>query len=403
MTSASSTILSRVQAESIIESLRKGVPPSGYVQHFTVGRESELNKLSSSLSSPRDGVGSALLVQANYGAGKTHLLNVIREIALAADYAVALVTMDSAGGVRANRMDQVFGAVCRAIETPGSEKGIGGFLDLVVSRGRKNKNSDEWKQLSDDGRWSMSDYLASSAMFLSLRAWAHRDRDAKRLVVDFLCNPDAYKSDRKTLYRELVLELPSGIRDPRSERLFYMDGHFVLSDRGYEQSWQALGDLDKLARIAGLKGVVLLVDEFEDVVQNLNNRDYQQAAFVNLFRFFEGRRFPGMSYFAVTPDFTSKCKNELMRRQVYEFPVERFDKLPTFAMSTVQPKDMVDLARRIRAAHAAAYEWDAESAFEDVDIVLLVGGLTRRSTQDQTRQAIVGIVEHLDGLLEENL
>jgi len=403
MTSASSTILSRVQAESIIESLRKGVPPSEYVQHFTVGREAELNKLSSSLSSPRDGVGSALLVKANYGAGKTHLLNVIREMALGADYAVALVTMDSAGGVRANRMDQVFGAICRAIETPGAEKGIGGFLDLVVSRGQKNKNSDEWKQLSDDGRWSMSDYLASSAMFLSLRAWAHRDRDAKRLVVDFLCNPEAYKSDRKTLYRELVLELPSGIRDPRSERLFYMDGHFVFSDRGYEQSWQALGDLDKLARIAGLNGVVLLVDEFEDVVQNLNNRDYQQAAFVNLFRFFEGRRFPGMSYFAVTPDFTSKCKNELMRRQVYEFPVERFDKLPTFAMSTVQPKDMVDLARRIRAAHAAAYEWDAESAFEDVDIVLLIGGLTRRSTQDQTRQAIVGIVEHLDGLLEENV
>lgn len=378
------------------------MPPSGYVQHFTVGRESELNKLSSSLSSPRDGVGSALLVQANYGAGKTHLLNVIREMALAADYAVALVTMDSAGGVRANRMDQVFGAICRSIEAPGAQKGIGGLLDLVVARGPENSPSDEWNQLSDGGRWSMSDYLASSAMFLAIRAWAHRDQDTKQLLVNFLSNPDAFKTDRKTLYRELVFELPSKVRDPRSERRFYMDGHFIFSDRGYEQSWQALGDLDKLARIAGLKGVVLLVDEFEDVVQNLNNRDYQQAAFVNLFRFFEGRRFPGMSYFAVTPDFSSKCKNELMRRQVYEFPVERFDRLPTFSMSKVQPKDMVVLARRIRAAHAAAYEWDAESAFEDVDIVLLVGGLTKRSTQDQTRQAIVGIVEHLDGLLEEN-
>lgn len=379
------------------------MPPSGHVQHFTVGRESELKKLSSSLSSPRDGVGSALLVKANYGAGKTHLLNVIREMALAAGYAVALITMDANGGVRANRMDQVFGAICRAIEAPGAEKGIGGLLDLVVARGPRGKSTAGWRQLSDNGRWSMSDYLASSAMFLATRAWAHRDLATKRVVADFLSNPDAYKSVRKPLYNALVFGLPSNIRDPRPERQFYMEGAFIFSDRGYEQSWQALGDLDKLARIAGLKGVVLLVDEFEDVVQNLNNRDYQQAAFVNLFRFFEGRRFPGMSYFAVTPDFTSKCKNELMRRQVYEFPVERFDKLPTFSMSKVQPKDMVDLARRIRAAHAAAYEWDAASAFEDVDIVLLIGGLTRRSTQDQTRQAIVGIVEHLDSLLEENV
>ena len=61
------------------------------------------------------------------------------------------------------------------------------------------------------------------------------------------------------------------------------------------------------------------MDEFEDVIQNLERRDYKEAAFLNLFQFFRGETFPGLSYFAVTPDFAQKCKRELLTRGVYDY------------------------------------------------------------------------------------
>lgn len=102
--------MNAVQARRVIESLRKGIPPDGFVRYFTVGRKREINDLTSRLQA-KDG--TVLLLKANYGSGKTHLLRYIREEALERNYAVSTVTLDSSSAVRFNRMDQIFGAVCR--------------------------------------------------------------------------------------------------------------------------------------------------------------------------------------------------------------------------------------------------------------------------------------------------
>src|SRR4051794_26953106 len=65
-------------AEQVIEALRFGLPPAGYVRHFTVGRQEELRRLDHDL---HEGMhGKAILVRANYGAGKSHLLNLVRDL-----------------------------------------------------------------------------------------------------------------------------------------------------------------------------------------------------------------------------------------------------------------------------------------------------------------------------------
>jgi len=38
------------EAQRIIESLRQGIPPTGHVRRFTVGRESEIQQLKNRLS-----------------------------------------------------------------------------------------------------------------------------------------------------------------------------------------------------------------------------------------------------------------------------------------------------------------------------------------------------------------
>lgn len=81
----------RATADRVIEQLRYGVPPPEHVRAFTVGRKAQLEALEQSLAQPKNSTGTALLVKANYGSGKSHLLKVVREMALEAGFAVSLV------------------------------------------------------------------------------------------------------------------------------------------------------------------------------------------------------------------------------------------------------------------------------------------------------------------------
>src|SRR5262245_48178231 len=178
--------LGRRAAERAIESLRKGIPPTGLVRPFTVGRRAELDELQLTLATPTEHRGSALLIRANYGAGKSHLLQVIREMALEAGYAVGLATIDSQSGVRFNRMDTIFGAICRSLEVPGApRRGIGALFDSYVLADEANLDDATRairNHISDRGAWSFSERLGAPAMFVALRAWvnslpASRTRD----------------------------------------------------------------------------------------------------------------------------------------------------------------------------------------------------------------------------------
>src|SRR5438874_1116789 len=112
--------LSPAEAGRVIESLRTGVPPKGHVRAFTVGRQPEIEQLRGALTCDSPG---SLLLLANYGAGKSHLLRFVQEEALSLGYAVSRVTVAANSGVRFNRMDQVLGAVWRGLELPDSSSG----------------------------------------------------------------------------------------------------------------------------------------------------------------------------------------------------------------------------------------------------------------------------------------
>jgi hypothetical protein len=400
VTSDSVGLLGRAKAESTVENLRFGVPPAGSVRAFTVGRAGELERLERSLRSATSEHGAALLVKANYGAGKSHLLQVIREMALEADYVVSLVQVNALEGIRFNRMDTIMGGVCARIEVPeASGTGVGRLFDAFKNRAT---NTVESGAITCNGTWDYSDYLSSPGLYAGLRAWCNTDDQALRdFIEDWLANPPAYRSQRKLLYQTLVADLRAMFRDSRAEWQFYADEVFMFHTGGHRNAWSALADLDLVARSSGWRGLVVLFDEFEDVIQNLNRRDYQEEAFLNLFRFFAGERFPGMTYFAVTPDFVAKCKVELMSRGVMDFDFGRFSRLPFFEMSEITEKEFLDLSRRIRALHAVAFGWDAVQALGDRDLSRLVDKLWSVRTPERVRLAIQGVVESLDKLFED--
>jgi hypothetical protein len=329
--------LTTAEAERIIESLRMGVPPMGFTLLFTVGRMSELGQLEGTLTGTTV-AGSGRFLKANYGSGKSHLLKVIREMALNTGYAVSYITMDAKGGVRGNRMDQIFEAVCRGIEVPGgSSRGLARLFHVAVASG------------VDVDKVVRSTYRIRPTL----------------MTCDYVA--DRFQRGRFFTYR--------------SNR-----PHF------YQLCWDALTDLDELAKACDLKGLVLLVDEFEDVVTNLSRSDYQAAALENLLAFFDGEKFAGLSYFAVTPEFT--------QRWWYMSAGAMLDRQPSFALTPPDRADIKRLALTIRSVHAIAYDLEPEEILSDGALEREVEKLLRTSSQDRIRQTIEGIVEVLDDAAE---
>ena len=388
------------EARRVIESLRKGIPPDGFVRTFTVGRREEIKELQRRLS---DADGTALLLKANYGAGKSHLIRFIREEALEQRFAVSVVTLDSSSAIRFNRMDQIFGAICRNIEIPdqSNTKGIRCLLNVLKDQIRSKSERPFWNDLSNGWKWDYSEHLDSPALFVAVRAWATGNADVCDLIEDWLLNPSQYRGQRKKLYTHLVENMRKHFRDSRPEWKFYADEVFMFHTCGYSQSWAALRDLERLVCAVELKGLVILFDEFEDVITNLHNVAHQEAAFWNLFYFYSGKQFPGKTFYAVTPEFAEKCKMRLLEKGRWDMDLSMFDALPKFEMSPLSRPQLVSLGEKIVDIHRLAYEWNGLFSVDRDDLEIWMKEATAVQLQDRTRQAITTTVKRLDTLFQD--
>lgn len=393
-------------AEKLLEDLRKGIPPTGALEHFTVGRSNEIKWLDSHLVNDET---YALLLKANYGSGKSHLLQLIQEKALRKHFAVSLVVLDAKSGVRFNRTDQIFGQILRHLEvlmTDGSTEGLPVLLDHFVdcaetARSELGTESHKfWKAVTNNWKWDYSEELKSPPLFIALRAWAASDsKDVRNIIIDWLTNPENYKSQRSMLYSELVENLRGHFRDPRPNYRMYQEGSLTFIPQLYSACWGALEDINRMCRISGLTGMAILFDEFEDVLTNLNRINWQEAAFFNLFRFVSGTRFSGKTFYAVTPSFVEKCKSCLMEKGRWDIDLSEFDALQHFEMSPLTKGNLLQLADRIVELHELAYDYQVnDGVFEEMKEA--VGAAAKSAVQDRARQAIRNAVQVLDDALD---
>jgi len=393
-----------VEVQQAIESLRLGIPPEGHVRYFTVGRLKEINTLTTTLQQPSS---TALLLKANYGSGKSHLLKFIRETALKEGYAVSSVTLDAKSAVRFNRMDQIFGAICRGLEVPNvKQKGIASFLNWISSQSKKGQVSSNWGQITNNNRWNYSRAIKSPSIFIALRAWVS-GRSNTNLIEDWLHQAGGYKTT--DLERELIRKPQSSFREElQANGSLQWSSYttkaslFNFKHDAYTQAWHATQDLDTLARASKLRGLIILFDEFEDIVYNISNIEHQKVAFQNLFQFFFGNSFTGMSFFAITPGFVEKCKYRLMTKGCWDYDYSHFDALPTFEMSPLEESHLQELAEKIRQFHGIAYDWDTNTLTVEKSLKRVVAKAASTPLQDRTRYTICEVVKCLDQLLEDN-
>ncbi|MEM0316139.1 MAG: DUF2791 family P-loop domain-containing protein, partial [Archaeoglobaceae archaeon] len=81
----------KMEAKKIIERLRFGIPPCNHLEEFTFGREKEIKEIKNWLSNPNIG---SLIVEGEYGSGKTHFLEYVYELAIKNSWAVSFLEVD---------------------------------------------------------------------------------------------------------------------------------------------------------------------------------------------------------------------------------------------------------------------------------------------------------------------
>jgi hypothetical protein len=391
------------EAQKVIEYFRKGIPPIGYVNDLTVGRKDEIEQLKDHL---KNGKAEAILLKANYGSGKTHLLQYIREFAKNNGYAVSSVTLDAKSAIRFNRMDQILGSILSGLEVPqiNSKKGIRNFFDFLCEQINDKHNlssKNYWKKLSNNGKWDFSEVLKSPALYVAVRAWLFGDEQTKDFIEDWMSAPWRFYSQRKPLYTTLVEKLRKHFRDRRWDWQFYSDGVFIFNLQGYVQSWDCLKDIDELVKKSGLNGLIILFDEFEDILENLKNIGHQQSAFWNLFQFYSCNKFSGKSFFAVTPSFVEKCKDRLISKDIFDYDFEQFDRIKTFEMSPLTSNELNVLAKKILFIHGTAYRWEPDSIMKNKELKDIVNKAAAVQIQDRARHTIKSVVEKLDDIYQE--
>jgi hypothetical protein len=389
-----------VKAQTIIESLRTGIPPDGYTSELTVGRQQEIRELKGRLEKRTQG---SLILKANYGAGKTHLLKFIKEYALEQDWVVSFFSLDSKSGVRFNRLDQIIGAICRNIKAPNqTEAGIKGFVGAACKQiGVGNFDRDKWRKITAGTQWSQTHFFKGDALYVALRALVNGDDLIADAIENWLHYPWIGDNRRATfLYKNFVESLRSRFRDPHPKEYYTRSDRLVFS-KNDDTCWNFLCDLDRFAQAVGYKGFILCFDEFEDILSNLQNINYEIAAFWNLFEFFSAYKYSGQSYFAVTPGFVHKCKGLLMRKGIFDYDYSLFDELPAFEMTPINKRHLHSLSKKIINIHQVAYDWD-EGIIEE-DLFGVINYAAAQPIQDRVRQSIIALVEYLDEVFEESL
>lgn len=451
----------RATAERVVERLRFGLPPRDRAGALTTGLCEQVRRVERSLCSGSAASDHAMVVKADHGAGASHMLQVAREMALDAGYAASLVVAGPPGGVRFNRVDTLFGAICHGVEVDRSgRRGIGALFDAVaglsaapaspepalLALGRPRaagpraarRDADRPEMggrspvraagprtgaerigqrlgaLSSHGRWDYSEYLRSPAMYVALRAWAAgADREARLVVESWLADPASYRDRGTWLYETLIYRLRDAFRDPRPAWKFHAEGTLALHETGRTQVWDAIADLGSIARAAGLRGIVFLFDDVEDGILGLGRADHRQGALRNLLRFFEDApaphgvragagesQSPIRSLFAVTSDFGARCRAQALGRDEDEVDWARIEALSSLRLPPMALEEFFDLAGRIRLTHGLAYGWDAAGALPDGALAELAGRLWKAPAPERVRWGIQRVVQALDERLQ---
>jgi hypothetical protein len=222
-----------IQARRMIEAFRLGIVPHQDVESFTFGREKPIAVLDGALANLARGQGDVFMVEGEYGAGKTHLLEYVHHRALASGMATSLVQFDAAE-VSPHRPKRVYREVVHNLR----------YIKDATEYGLRDL-------LRSGAGLDMNDHVFLGPVLAKLRRIdaGHQQSEVFWQWVEGESTKE-YATDQKSPFRVKGGQRIPALYDFSTAADLYCNIFSGLS-------W--------MARELGMKGLVLLVDEAETV------------------------------------------------------------------------------------------------------------------------------------------
>jgi len=317
--------INKAEALEIINSLRKGVPPNIDVSCFSVGREQLIGKLKKDLEAVDQGHSRVRFINADYGAGKTHSLYYLREIAFRLGFVVSIVTL-SPSSCPLHDFMQVYSKVMWGLRTseerddPALENVLDRWLEKIRSMG-EDRARGIIEPLPDDLKAALHAYFESQSPL--------RPDERKRVsVLDYLSGKKMLKRDIRRMGIEQLIN----------------DGNAL----------DLLGNMALLFRNLDYRGICIFFDEAEAVYSLASSRQMDKA-FHNLSEICRVSGIISHCYFsyATTPGFFSSYGPywggpPIRRKDIFELDLLNTDELRELA-GKVCDIYMIAVGKRISA------------------------------------------------------
>lgn len=393
-------MIDQARAESIVESLRAGIPPHDGVREYSAGNDDFLDQIRKRhLRATAAMRGKIRFVSGPWGTGKSHFLAQIRETAFDANYLVSSVGL-SADEAPFNRFEEVFYRIVKEISSPEMHRASTATLDAPLGEVFR-------RQLFG------STSVASSTAI---------DRETYDKACQALMSNGEIDIDfRRLVCRYWETYLPESgdtamLEDRRGRIMQWFSGEGTIGTYRKEFGVQKLVNrsnarlllrsLGRYAIHAGFTGIVVLLDEAEMSYSVMRKSDLKKAHNNLLHLINSIEETPGLFLiYATTPDFYTDEKHGI---QIYgalaqrvgrpeDHPPRALDRV--WNLEYVQPdlSDYQTAAHKIRNLYVAAYPEDeervADHAYLDTFVESLHDAHPRFSPVGFWRVLVAGLIE----------
>lgn len=313
----SASDVSKEMALALVESCRQGTAPIQGALVLAVGREDLFDSMKQDLILVANGSSCLRVVNGIFGMGKSFTLRVLQEYAHREGFATSFLTLSSRECPMDN-LKSMYRHIIKGFRTAGC-------ID----------------------RPALEDVLESWA--LKVKEYLKRHSLAPWILTDL----DANVKNALTQYFE-------GVHFARLQKvdmaLRWLQGETTMTDAkrlgmstniSTENALKMLGNLTRMLRFVGLKGLVTLLDE-ADAIPSLPSAVRREEAYRNLYSLATAARSTPYSYFvyATTPAF-------------FKSMPDGFDKAleNVTELYQLESKELTELAEEVRDLHFKAYDW----------------------------------------------
>lgn len=401
------------QACLTLEAMRLGVVPSADLAAYTVGRQVETELVATDLRQAAEAGGAVRAFLGDYGAGKTHLLELIQTQALASGFLTSRVTLD-ARETTPSHPKRIYRDLVRSLRYPDDPHRAALGLTPLLSKGAHSSSVAERFDL-DGGTLPLAERVTSGAhVYLTpalkyVRALSPASDPsgdaALRLVTDWI-------EGHPTLSNQ-VIDRALARTIGRHDKIYSLKDYRPWARiYGY-----LLNGVATLARQVGYSGLVVLVDEAEFYsLLSKDNRHYAETVFKALTWAAVGSRGDGESLPFDGADLSLGGYGLLQRLppayDAHAGLYTVFAMTPnrdgigvlnavvpadqTTELSPLDRKSYIDLSRRVCDFYASSRDdWVLPEALV-APLGKVISGLTSSGVIENPRQAVKFIIDFID-------